>query len=258
MLDGEEVVHPIGSSIVQPTFIDKHTNLFIKQTRKGCYQEMLGCEAQTEFKIATMEDKNTNIYYALENTSCLNRFCLGRIRPFTMNVSEGEAPGGTMLARFERPMRCPMGACKCCCFQEINGFDRFNRPIGTVKEKFFCCVPVLGLYTPDGNHVYDISMPTCMGGACVDICAEGCCNCRVPFYYFAPNGSRAKENKLVPGYLTKIWTNLTTELLSDATTFESVFPTTADGDMKMNMLGAAFLINQLFFETEGTKGGSTL
>ena len=64
MLDGEEVVHPIGSSIVQPTFIDKHTNLFIKQTRKGCYQEMLGCEAQTEFKIATMEDKNVRLVTA--------------------------------------------------------------------------------------------------------------------------------------------------------------------------------------------------
>lgn len=62
----------------------QHPNLFVKQTKKGCIQEMLGCEAKTEFKVATMEQKEEDHMYILEDTSFLNRLCLGGIRPWEM------------------------------------------------------------------------------------------------------------------------------------------------------------------------------
>lgn len=238
---------PIGSSAVQPGFLDNYANLFMKQTKKGWFQECLGCEAQTEFKIATMEDRNTNIFYALEDTTCLNRFCLNGCRPFVMNVHK-DNKDGEKLAYYERPMKCLLGNFKCCCHQEITAFDGNGRKTGMVKEKMWYCVPGFALYSAEDQHLYDISMPTCFGGLCVDVCAEGLCNCRIPFYYFPPNGSSSKENKLGDANLTKIWTNVGRELFTDATTFEHVFPADANGDAKITMVGAAFLINQLFFE----------
>ena len=35
--------------------------LMVKQTRKGCLQECMGCEATSEFNIATKEDKKENM-----------------------------------------------------------------------------------------------------------------------------------------------------------------------------------------------------
>jgi len=85
-----------------------------------------------------------------------------------------------------------------------------------------------------------------MGGMCINICAEGLCNCRVPFYVFPPTGGNTVEEKI--GNITKIWTGLGTELFTDADKFEVEFPADANTNAKARLLGALFLINQLFFE----------
>ena len=61
-------------------------------------------------------------------------------------------------------------------------------------------------------------MPTCMGGMLPNLCAEGLCNCRVPFYVFPPTGGTTKDDKI--GFITKIWAGLGTELFTDAAKFE--------------------------------------
>ena len=57
-----------------------------------------------------------------------------------------------------------------------------------------------------------------MGGMCVNICAEGLCNCRIPFYIFPPDAGSTKEEKI--GNITKIWAGLGTEVFTDADKFE--------------------------------------
>lgn len=42
-----------------------------------------------------------------------------------------------------------------------------------VKEQCWYCVPMFDIIKPDGTVEYRLSMPTCMGGMCVNICAEG-------------------------------------------------------------------------------------
>lgn len=61
-------------------------------------------------------------------------------------------------------------------------------------------------------------MPTCLGGMVVNVCAEGLCNCRIPFYVFPPTGGTSKDEKI--GFVTKIWAGLGTELFTDAAKFE--------------------------------------
>ena len=79
----------------------------------------MGCEAKTEFKIATMENQQGDFLYALEDTSCMNRFICGGNRPWEINVTQGAEAGGPLVAKYERPFRCGMGSCKCCCYQEV-------------------------------------------------------------------------------------------------------------------------------------------
>ena len=51
------------------------------------------------------------------------------------------------------------------------------------------------------------------------------------------------------GRIVKVWGGLGQEILTDADSFEVEFPDDADSVMKANILGATFLINQLFFES---------
>ena len=54
---------------------------------------------------------------------------------------------------------------------------------------------------------------------CVNCCAEGCCNCRIPFYIFPQSDTKGTKDTNV-GFITKIWSGLGTELFTDADKFE--------------------------------------
>jgi hypothetical protein len=165
-----------------------YEEILVKQTKKGWCQELMGCEANTEFKIAAKATPTDNVLYAIEDTSCCLRFFMPSLRPFAMHLSKGGAPGGEKIASFERAFGCPLQPCKCCCFQEIVAF-RAGTKAGSVVEGTYCCVPTFKVIKTDGTHQYDIHQPTCCGGCCVDVCAEGCCNCRIPFYIYPPGAS---------------------------------------------------------------------
>ena len=190
-----------------------------------------------------MENQQGDFLYALEDTSCMNRFICGPNRPWEINVTQGAEAGGPQVAKFERPFRLPMGACKCCCYQEVLSTMPTGQANGSVVETFWMFVPMLNVVGPGGDVEYKISMPTCMGGLCVNIFAEGLCNCRIPFYIFKPDSGTTKEEKV--GNITKIWAGLGSELFTDADKFELNFPADASQESKARLLGATFLINQV-------------
>lgn len=241
---------PAGMQMNRGDDLATYQNLLIKQTRKGCFQELFGCEANTEFKIATMENKGADMFYALEDTSCLMRFICRGNRPFSLKMTHGLDGSGQELAVFDRPFRCPLGSLKCCCYQKITATAK-GVEIGEVSETCWCFVPTFAVRDASNQEQYKISMPRCCGGMCVDICAEGCCKCRVPFYLFKPGDPMNKGNEV--GKIVKIWGGFGKEFLTDADTFETEFPADADADTKLRIVGGVFLINQLYFE--GAKGG---
>mmetsp|Transcript_29307 Transcript_29307/g.66496 ORF Transcript_29307/g.66496 Transcript_29307/m.66496 type:complete len:252 (+) Transcript_29307:56-811(+) len=238
-------------------FLSGNSNLFVKQTRKGCFQEMMGCEANTEFKIATLDAKKTDIYYATEDTTCCMRFFCTNNRPWTITVSDGGSKGGKVLATAERPFRCPLGPCKCCCLQEVVVKDGGGALTGSLTEDCWVCVPSLKMKDAAGAHKYNFVQPTCCGGMCVNVCAEGCCPCRIPFYIFPPGQSTKGQEK---GRVVKVFGGLATELFTDADKFEVLFPDGEDSATKTTLLGGVFLLNQLFFESdkESAGGGCSL
>jgi hypothetical protein len=252
--------------------LDTSQEFKIAQTRKGCIQECLGCEANSQFQFIV----NGAIAGMIEEeTSCLLRFCCGANRYWDTRMYAGDRDAGApVLYTFHRYCRLPLGAVKCsfcpnCCFQEVDVTDAAGTYHGAFKETFYCCVPVFHTITPTGEPEYAVHMPTCCGGCCVNCCAQGCCNCRIPFYFYPANndteeaalnssGSTQAPNQEgdTKAQITKIWTGLGQELLTDADTFELKCPDGADASGKARMIAATLMINQVFFESQGQGNGA--
>jgi hypothetical protein len=69
----------IGSS-TQP--LSNYKNLFFKQSRRGWLQNCLGCENKVEMRIATIENRDHDIMYAIEESDCIYRTCCPGHHPF--------------------------------------------------------------------------------------------------------------------------------------------------------------------------------
>merc|ERR1711865_48708 len=232
----------------------------IVQTRKGCWQECCGCDANSQFKFVVNGEHTAMIE---EHSSCCMRFCCGGNRSWETKMVIGQSdnieniPG---ILNFSRPFACRLGPCKCCCFQEVTTTDANGLLLGGIKEQFWCCVPKFTIFGPKEEPMYDLHQPTCCCGQCVNCCAEGCCNCRIPFYLYPPEGDD-NSNLIATGatcaegvdppakaQICKIWSGFTSELFTDADTFEVKCPDDADHVKKAVLIGTTLMINQVFFE----------
>merc|ERR1711924_452516 len=243
------------------SILDTGNEFIIAQTRKGCIQEMCGCEANSEFTFHDHSGAQVGIIE--EQTSCCIRFCCKNSRPWTTKMAAGTDINGPAILTFERPFRCAANNCKCCCYQEVAVLDgNGGVDMGKATEKCWYCVPNFATVKPDGNDEYQFHMPTCCGGMCVNVCAQGCCNCRIPFLIYPPGGDDANPLKAgegckpVPGMETekpdaqicKVGGGLATEVFTDADTFEFKAPAGADASAKARLIGATLLLNQIYFE----------
>ena len=73
----------------------------------------------------------------------------------------------------------------------------------------------------------------------------GLCTCRYPLYIYDPNNTEKEVGKIV-----KVWAGLGKEIIGSHK-FEVVFPDNADVVTKARLIGAMFLMNELFFRPEG-------
>jgi len=239
---------------------DNYQNLLVKQTKRGCFQEWFGCEAVAEFEVLDATagrgeaHANKTVMMAEETSSCLLRLVLGGYHPWTIAVRGQDPATGGVLAtnapavKHDRPLRLPMMPCKCCCFQEVQHMEATDgRPLGTTVEQCYVCVPRFHVKKSDGDVEYVLSQPTCCGGAVVDLCAEGFCNCRVPFYVYDPKSTVYEKDNML-GKIVKVWSGLFKEAFTEADTFEVTFPPGAASASKARLMGSLFLINQLGYE----------
>lgn len=100
----------------------------IRQTRKGWFQELLGCEARTEFKYFIGGDQ---VFHSLEDADCCCRLLCAPNHPFQMTVKELNTDAE--IVTVDRPFRCAAAGCKCCCYQEAT-FLSGESELGSIKE----------------------------------------------------------------------------------------------------------------------------
>ena len=97
-----------------------------------------------------------------------------------------------------------------------------------------------------GNIKYQVQMPSCCMGMCINCMAEGCCNCKIPFYVFTPTSETTGDKAI--GKIVKLWRGLGTELFTDAASFQVEFPEEATAADKALLTGTTMYVNILFFE----------
>lgn len=245
----------------------------ISQTMKGCIQEMFGCEANSEFHFLINGEHVGTIE---EQSSCCIRLICKNNRYWDTKMVAGQDINAPAILTFHRPFRCIAGGGKCCCYQEVNvaagpKAEEGGTPLGKAIEGFYCCVPSFKTVTADGTHEYDFHQPTCCGGMMVNCCAQGCCNCRIPFLIYKAGGAESDtipssgstpvpgfENEQPQAQITKVWGGLAQEMFTDADIFELKAPDGAAPDAKARLIAGTLMINQLFFEKKDEDGAGAM
>jgi hypothetical protein len=244
---------PTQASMSRYAVLQNHKQVMVAQTRKGCIQELMGCEAKNEFYIHPQDTSNPPFLYSLEESSFLCRLCCKNQRPFKQTITMGGNPGGEVLMSMDRPFRLSQGPCNLnqyCCNDTVcgNPVISFNggdaSKLGKAEIPMYCCYPNIAVTNEAGGHEYDVHMPLCCGDMCVNCCAEGLCNCKIPFYVYKPGDTENQVGKII-----KLWRGMGTELLSDADTFQVTYPEDATPEQRARLLGTTIFINVLFFET---------
>lgn len=225
-----------------------HKELLVRQTLKGCMQELCGCEALNEFEIfptkeAAKKSRDTQFMYSLEESSFCCRYLCKSSRSFTQTVWSGTKDAkGSVIMTMSKPLDCGVTPC-CCILNPVMTFHDGSADFGKATLPCFLCLPGIKVYDAAGTLQYNVVQPSCCGGLCVNVCAEGFCNCKVPWYVYTPG-----ETKEV-GKIVKMSRGLKS-VFSDAASFHVTYPEAADPTTKARLLGTTFLINMLFFESQ--------
>jgi len=268
----------MGGDLCQKHF-GPHDAMLVKQTMRGCFQECLGCEAKSEFKVAPLDFKNIEdgykvndpakneeeTLYALEKSSFLCRCCWRDGRPFDMQVTEGKEEGGQSVVSYKKPCGCPLYfdiptnngdiSIPCCCNLPKVDTHVNGQPTGSSSEYLCdCCLYVPKFkYLENGSIVYILKPETCCGGFCINCSCSGKGCIYIPFYFHDKDMQPIVPYSDNAPQIRKVWAGWKKECCSTADTFAVKFPDNIDAKRKAALLGMTFLIDFVWFERQQDK-----
>ncbi|EDL20919.1 uncharacterized protein LOC78459 isoform X1 [Mus musculus] len=206
-----------------------HIDHIMIQQQFEFVEAVLGFETANRYKI---NDKlGQKVYYAAEDFNFLTLNCCGAIRPFTMRIFDNS---GREVITLRRPLRCDCCCCPCC-LQQIEIQAPPGVPVGYVIQTWHPCRPKFTVQNEEKQDVLKIIGPICV------------CNIGGSIDFEI----KSLDEEFVVGRISKHWSGILKEILTDVDTFGIQFPLDLDVKMKAVMLGACFLIDFMFFESGG-------
>ena len=170
------------------------------------------------------------VFEAVELSNLLCKCFCGKRRGFEMPFYDVQT--GREAMRLVRPFKCQLCCTALCVFEEIEVQSPPGRPIGTIREQFNPCVPSYMVCDQYDTPVYQLTGPvlgiSCWGRA------------EYPIKDFV-TGEQV-------GFITKEFSGIAGEFLTDADNFAIQFPDGADVNLKATLLGACILIDFMWFE----------
>jgi len=185
-----------------------------------------GLETANKYKIKNVLGQN--VYKAVEDTDCCTRVLCGPQRPFDLIIKDN---ADREVIHLNRPYRCS-SCCFPCCLQSLEVSSPPGTVIGYVDQKWTCIKPKFDIKDGDGNVALVIVGPWCTYSCAGD----------VVFKVMTPDES------MEVGRISKQWTGLLKEAFTDMDNFGITFPMDLDVRCKATLIGAAFLIDYMFFE----------
>jgi hypothetical protein len=159
-----------GTDVMKNTLQSCET-IEICQDRRGWLQECFCCTTKSDFRYLMNDgssSKSIKIAQSKEEFSFVCRCCFAPCHAFDMTIKDtNKDPGPEEFLEVNRPFRCCVGTCKCCCNQEAAVFSGDDH-LGDIRESFWCCVPTFKVYDNQEEEIYIIRPPTCWNGMCID------------------------------------------------------------------------------------------
>lgn len=184
---------------------------------------------ETKNKYLVTNTLGQKVYFAGEESDCCSRNCCGPIRPFQMKIIDNF---GQQVINLHRPLAC-QNCCFPCCLQSMEISSPPGTIIGVVEQKWSIFTPKFVVKNASGDEMLRIEGPCCTCRCCAD----------VKFHVYSLSGTKI-------GTISKQWTGIVKESLTDADNFGITFPADLDVKMKASLLGALFLIDMMYFESE--------
>ncbi|XP_029828951.3 phospholipid scramblase 1 [Ixodes scapularis] len=193
---------------------------------------------ETANKYAILNSMGQDVFFAAEDSDCCTRNCCGSIRPFGMKIMDNT---GREVMFIDRPLRCDT----CwfpCCLQTMEVMAPPGSPIGYLVQEWSILYPKFRVENAAHETVLRIEGPACRWRCCSDVVFQ----------------VLSKDGLHQVGKITKQWSGLLKEAFTDADNFGVSFPMDLDVNIKGVLVGAAFLIDFMFFEKQGNRDSDAL
>ncbi|KAG0412713.1 hypothetical protein HPB47_010158 [Ixodes persulcatus] len=162
------------------------------------------------------------IFFGVEESDCIVRCLCGQNRPFELRLLDHTS---REVIRLFRPLRCSSGLCFCC-LQDMSVQAPPGNVVGYVKQNCSIIYPYFSILDANRKLVLLVKGPFITSSCFGD----------VVFNIFTP------DEKHKVGVITKNWTGIFKEMLTDVDNFTVVFPIDLDVKFKAVLLGCTFLI----------------
>ena len=174
-----------------------------------------------------------------DSSWCMRNMCPSDLRSFKIHMI---LPDQREFGFLDRPFKC---TCCCCARPIVKGTFSNGQPFGTINQPFTCCSPFFETVDETDGSKYSIEIPYCQ---CGFMCRSNICGkCSEVI------GNIYKDNDLThPVGTFKKTENCVQEMVSDANSFEIIFPTDATVGDKLNILATVILIDYRFYESNGS------
>ncbi|XP_040121097.1 phospholipid scramblase 2-like [Oryx dammah] len=180
------------------------------------------------------EIKNSHgqrIYFAAEDTALCTRLCCGSYRPFTVRIHDLK---DQEVITLKRPLQCS-SCCFPCCLQEIEIYAPPGIPIGYATQTWHPCLPKFTIQNENKKDILRIIDPYVVCNFCGNIEFK----------------IKSLDGKNVVGKISKQFTRIMREIFTHYSNFGIQFPADIDVKMKAVILGMCFLLDFMFYESNG-------
>ncbi|KAL7879512.1 hypothetical protein SRHO_G00017660 [Serrasalmus rhombeus] len=169
------------------------------------------------------------VFLAAEETDFCTRMVCGSMRSFVLHLQDNT---GRVVVTLTRPLKCS-SCCFPCCLQELEVQAPPGSPVGYVMQNWHPYLPKFTIKNERREAVLKIVGPFCDCNCCSDVNFE----------------VMSLDEASVVGRISKQWTGMEAEMLTDADNFGVRFPMDLDVKIKAVILGACFLIDFMYFES---------
>ena len=183
---------------------------------------------------------------------CMRNCCPSSSREFNMEISHISSPhmraSDCIFANAYKPF-----TCQCCCFFCCNselvlnlcGKNDQQIKVGIVKHLLTVCDPEFEIYDETNQLKYIVTANGCQCGLICANCCIGKCY-EVSFDILNPI-----DNKVIGNVIRRMAEG--DEMITDADTYEIIFPVTLNATDKLLILALGLMIDYQYFETTNFK-----